>query len=145
MIRRTWWAALALAAFVGCAKPADDASNATPETPAATSENPATTPEAPAAPADGPAAATPAEASTISLSADELAQIDKLPEADRQAAKDQQVCAISGEHLGSMDVPVKKEVDGKPVFLCCKGCTEDFDADPKAALAKVQAAATKAP
>lgn len=138
MIRRTWWAALALSAFVGCAEPAS-------ETPTETTTPPAAAPgDAPAAPADGPAAATPAEASTISLSTDELAQIEKLPEADRQAAKDQVACAISGEHLGSMGVPLKKEVDGKPVFLCCKGCSEDFEADPKAALAKVQSAA-KAP
>jgi hypothetical protein len=133
MIRRTWWAALALAAFVGCAKPEAETPTDTPA--------PSST-----APADGPADAAPAEASAVSLSADELAQIEKLPEADRQAAQDQKVCAISGEHLGSMGVPIKKEVDGKPVFLCCKGCSADFDADPKAALAKVEAAsAAKAP
>jgi hypothetical protein len=118
MIRRTWWAALAVLVCVGCAD-----SGSTP-------------------PADTSSAATaPAETTPVELSADDLAQIDKLPEADRQAAKDQKVCVIAGEPLGSMGMPIKMEVDGHPVFLCCKGCEADFNADPKAALAKVQAAA----
>ena len=44
---------------------------------------------------------------------------------------------MSDEHLGSMDVPVKVSAEGKTLYLCCKGCKKDFDADPKAVLAKL--------
>jgi hypothetical protein len=117
MTRRFPWAALALAALVGCAEPASD-------------------------PTTGAGASTAAaDAAPKAPSADDLAQIDKLAdEADRVAAKAQKVCPITGEPLGSMGLPLKKEVDGKPVFLCCKGCEADFDKDPKAALAKLAAA-----
>jgi len=45
-------------------------------------------------------------------------------------------CPVSGEALGSMGAPIKKEVDGKVAFLCCKSCNKKFDADPGTYLAK---------
>lgn len=62
-----------------------------------------------------------------------------LPAADRMDALAQKTCPVSGEPLGEMGVPVKKEVDGRVVFLCCKSCVKKFDADPKGYLAKIDA------
>lgn len=46
----------------------------------------------------------------------------KLPEEDRKLVEAQGVCPIGKEKLGSMGVPIKVDVDGKPVFICCEGC-----------------------
>ena len=37
-----------------------------------------------------------------------------------------------------MGAPIKLELDGKPVYLCCSGCTKKAQADPAATLAKVE-------
>jgi len=76
--------------------------------------------------------------SDVKLSEKEIAGINKLPDAkDRELALAQKVCPISGEHLGGMGAPLKVSADGKTGFLCCEDCKEDFDKDPKAALAKI--------
>lgn len=80
---------------------------------------------------------------------DTLIKAEKLTEAsaamakmspnDRAAAEAQKYCAIQTKGLlGSMGAPVKLELDGQPVFLCCKGCTGKAQANPKATLAKVE-------
>lgn len=67
------------------------------------------------------------------------AAVAKLPAADQQLAEAQLFCPIAkGSRLGSMGVPVKLTLDGKPVFLCCKGCEDDARANPKVTLAKVE-------
>jgi Cu(I)/Ag(I) efflux system membrane fusion protein len=58
------------------------------------------------------------------------AQIDRLPEADRELAAAQAVCPVTGEPLGSMGVPVKVTVQGQIVFLCCQGCVAEIEAHP---------------
>lgn len=67
------------------------------------------------------------------------AALAKLSPEDRAAAEAQKYCAIQTKGLlGSMGAPVKLELDGKPVFLCCKGCTGKAQANPEATLAKVE-------
>jgi hypothetical protein len=67
------------------------------------------------------------------------AAMAKLSEADRKLAEAQRYCPAEPENrLGSMGTPVKLEVGGKPVFLCCAGCREHALADPKATLAEVE-------
>jgi hypothetical protein len=67
------------------------------------------------------------------------AAMAKLPEADRKLAEAQRYCAVQPENrLGSMGAPVKLEIGGKPVFLCCAGCREHALADPKATLAEAE-------
>lgn len=80
----------------------------------------------------------------VTLSADEVATIKSMPEAsDAEAALAQKICPVGEEepgkfnHLGSMGKPIKQEANGKTVYLCCKGCVEDFKADPAKYLAKV--------
>lgn len=78
-----------------------------------------------------------------------LARVSKLTEAstelaklspeDRAAAEAQKYCTIAeGSFLGGMGAPIKLTVNGKPVFLCCKGCVTKAQANPAAALAKVE-------
>ena len=80
---------------------------------------------------------------------DTLVKVDKLTEAsatlaklsdeDRAAAEAQKYCAIQTKGLlGSMGTPVKLELNGKLVFLCCKGCAGKAKANPRATLAKVE-------
>ncbi len=63
----------------------------------------------------------------------------KLPAADLALAEAQLLCPIhEGSRLGSMGTPVKVMLEGKPVFLCCKGCEDGARENPKATLAKVE-------
>ncbi len=137
MLRRTWPLALALAALVGCENaetPTDTAAPAATTEPPLPGSEPATAPAAPEASADEGAAP---EVTTVALTEDEIAEIKKLPEADAEAALKQKVCPISHENLGAMGTPIKVEADGKTAFLCCEGCKEEFEKDPKAVLAKL--------
>jgi hypothetical protein len=90
------------------------------------------------APKAEPPAAEPAKTDGEGLTQEEIDEIKKLPADEQAQALAQVVCVISGEHLGSMGTPVKVESEGKTAFLCCKGCLEDFEKDPKAAMAKLE-------
>jgi YHS domain-containing protein len=76
-------------------------------------------------------------AAPVKLSDDELATIRKLPKEDVDAAIKQAVCPVSGDHLGTMDMPVKVSAEGKTFFLCCKSCKKEVDLHPKDVLAKL--------
>ena len=52
-------------------------------------------------------------------------------------------CVVAGKKLGSMGEPYAFEFEGKKVYFCCEGCKEDFNADPKKYLAKIEAAKAK--
>lgn len=61
----------------------------------------------------------------------------KLTPADRAVVDAQELCVVSDERLGSMGPPVKLEIKGRPVFVCCKGCKKEAEADPEKTLARV--------
>lgn len=66
------------------------------------------------------------------------ATLAKLNPADRKIAEQQQFCAVMhNERLGSMGVPVKLEIKGEPVFVCCAGCKAKALKNPNETLAKV--------
>ncbi len=68
------------------------------------------------------------------------AVLAKLSPEDRTAAEAQKFCSVANHNLlGSMDAPIKLVMEGKPVFLCCKGCVTKAQANPTATLAKVEA------
>lgn len=56
---------------------------------------------------------------------------------DRAIALKQRVCLVSGELLGEMGAPIKVDVNGQPVFICCEGCREELLAKPDEYLAKM--------
>jgi Cu(I)/Ag(I) efflux system membrane fusion protein len=75
---------------------------------------------------------------TGTLSEKDRANLAKLAAPDRKLAEQQRMCPISNEPLGSMGVPVKMDVRGTPLFLCCEGCRDEVAKDPQAALTKIR-------
>ncbi len=65
------------------------------------------------------------------------AALAALPEEDREAAREQKICPVSGVLLGSMKTPCKVTVKGREVFLCCSGCEGTIKDDPDTYLAKL--------
>ncbi len=61
-----------------------------------------------------------------------------LSEEDRALAKSQKFCAVQTDSLlGSMGTPIKIDVNGQSVFLCCKGCKTTAMNAPEETLATV--------
>jgi Cu(I)/Ag(I) efflux system membrane fusion protein len=56
---------------------------------------------------------------------------------DRELATAQAKCPIGNSDLGSMGPPVKIDVNGHTVFLCCAACEADLRKDPDAVLRKL--------
>lgn len=95
----------------------------------------ATPPATPAAPVSTPAAD------------DEAAEVEKalaqLSPEDRAIAEKQKVCLVAGGPLGGMGKPIKVNVKGRDVFICCKGCEKDLLENPDKYLAKLGPAEEK--
>jgi hypothetical protein len=73
------------------------------------------------------------------------AAMAKLTPEDRALAEEQKYCASQpDERLGGMGPPVKVMVKGQPVFVCCKGCTNDVLKDPDKTLKTVEELKVKA-
>jgi hypothetical protein len=69
-----------------------------------------------------------------------------LPAADRKAAVSQKFCAVQDTiRLGSMGTPVKVTLDGKDVFLCCKGCVDAAKKTPGETLGRAKGLVEKKP
>lgn len=66
-----------------------------------------------------------------SNSAEVEAVLAKLSPEDRRLAKQQQVCPVTGEPLGSMGVPTKISLEGKSIFICCAGCEDTIRENPE--------------
>ena len=68
------------------------------------------------------------------------AALAKLSPEDQPMAKAQQFCAVMNQsRLGSMGTPLKLEIKGEPVFVCCAGCKSKALKNPDETLAKVAA------
>ncbi|HMO13687.1 MAG TPA: efflux RND transporter periplasmic adaptor subunit [Pirellulaceae bacterium] len=80
----------------------------------------------------------------IELSDAELAEIDAalapLSAADRDLAEAQVICPVMEVRLGSMGMgtPIKLEVLGTNVFICCEGCRNRLVAEPERYLQVLQ-------
>jgi Cu(I)/Ag(I) efflux system membrane fusion protein len=46
---------------------------------------------------------------------------------DKALAALQKICPVTGLKLGEMGPPVRTELKGSPVLLCCKNCPPDFE------------------
>ena len=57
------------------------------------------------------------------------ANLAKLPAPDRALVDKQQICLVGNEPLGAMGVPIKVDVEGTPIFICCAGCKDAILAD----------------
>lgn len=70
--------------------------------------------------------------------------LSKLSPEDRQVAKSQKYCAVMPkERLGAMGTPLKLDIKGTPVFVCCKGCEKKALKNPDETLEKVAAMKAK--
>src|SRR5262245_13864555 len=81
--------------------------------------------------------------------ANKEAKIEKalaeLSDEDRKLAVAQKFCPVMPDHrLGSMGTPVKLELNGQTVFVCCKACTRGAKADPDKTVEQVKELKAKA-
>lgn len=65
------------------------------------------------------------------------AELAKLSPEDARSAEKQHVCPVTGGMLGTMGPPLKVDVEGREVWICCEGCRERLLASPDAYLAKL--------
>ncbi len=66
------------------------------------------------------------------------ANLQSLSPADRQAAQQQGYCPIQRtSRLGSMGPPLKIQLQGETLFLCCEGCEREARAHPQETLETV--------
>ena len=91
-----------------------------------------------------PIAATPVDESSSHAEHGELnpaaiaEAFAQLSPEDRLLAEAQKFCAVATESpLGSMGTPLKIDVNGEPVFLCCAGCKGKALRNPEETLASV--------
>lgn len=59
-----------------------------------------------------------------------VSSLDGLPPSDRASARRQGTCPVTRKPLGSMGTPVRVEVNGRVVYLCCSGCEGKLRDDP---------------
>lgn len=135
-----WSLVAGLMLLVGCAPESTPVPGGPePAVPAPGASAPAPTPTPDEKKAEGKADEKKADAGGASgFSTEELAEINTMPEPEKGKALAQKVCLVSGEHLGSMGVPVTVTFEGQVGFLCCKGCMKEFNADPKKAFASLK-------
>ncbi|HWB11059.1 MAG TPA: heavy metal-binding domain-containing protein [Pirellulales bacterium] len=62
----------------------------------------------------------------------------KLTAQERASAERQKVCPITGMALGSMGTPVKVDLNGRAVWLCCAGCETVASEEPGKTLEKLE-------
>lgn len=91
---------------------------------------------------DAPHASQPVAPSAVTTDASTDGEVTEalasLSDEDRALAQSQKFCAVRTDSLlGSMGTPIKIDVKGHPVFLCCKGCKAKALNDPEATLSAV--------
>ncbi|MBA3485279.1 MAG: hypothetical protein H0T51_26075 [Pirellulales bacterium] len=82
--------------------------------------------------------ATAALKEKLAVEAEVHANLSELGAKDRELAEAQGFCPIMTEAaLGTMGTPIKVDVNGEPVFVCCKGCSKKAQANPDKTLKTV--------
>ena len=74
---------------------------------------------------------------TAQLTKDELNNIAKLTPADQLFVKQQVLCPITMEPLGSMGIPLKVSIGNDLVFVCCAACKKSVLKEPEKILEQV--------
>jgi hypothetical protein len=91
------------------------------------------------------AKAPPAPPAADAAADDVAAERAKLAPADKALVDAQEWCVVStDQRLGSMGPPLKLDIKGQPVFVCCKGCQKKAESDPDKTLAKLAELKAKA-
>ena len=95
--------------------------------------------------ADKPQAGAPPAPANDAQPDEVAAERAKLSPDDRALVEAQEWCVVNAdERLGSMGPPLKLDIKGQPVFVCCKGCRKKAEADPDGTLAKFEELKAKA-
>ncbi len=68
---------------------------------------------------------------------------EPLSNADLALVKQQRICPVTDAPLGSMGTPVFTLVQGRKIFLCCRGCEASLLAGPDKYLARLKADSNK--
>lgn len=71
--------------------------------------------------------------------------IFKATLADTRAIAAQKTCPVMDEPLGGMGTPLKVDVKGKAVFICCAGCAKKLNAAPEKYLQQLADAGIQPP
>lgn len=66
------------------------------------------------------------------------AELAKLSPEDAASAEKQHVCLVTDKMLGTMGPPLKVDVDGKPIWICCEGCRDELLTNKDTYLAKLK-------
>lgn len=66
------------------------------------------------------------------------AELAKLSPEDAASAEKQHFCPVSDSMLGTMGAPIKMDVKGHQVWICCNGCKDALLENPDKYLAKLQ-------
>ena len=75
-----------------------------------------------------------------------IAALKKLTPEDRLLVEQQKFCPIlENSRLGSMGLPVKVIVNGRPIFVCCPACEKPATDEPLETLKKVDLLKSKPP
>ena len=86
-------------------------------------------------------------ASEEALTEEEAAEIESalanLSKSDRAYAKQQVYCPVTEMRLGSMGTPVKMQIKGEDVFICCEGCRNAMENEPEKYLQMIEQYKTK--
>ena len=53
---------------------------------------------------------------------EEMKGVALLPTSEQAAALRQRTCPVNGEPLGSMGKPIRVDVSGRSIYVCCAGC-----------------------
>ena len=69
--------------------------------------------------------------------------LGKLSAQDRASAERQKLCPLTGMPLGSMGTPVKIDIAGQTVWLCCAGCEAEAAENAEQVLEKLGQSANK--
>lgn len=89
-----------------------------------------------------PPAANPPAAGSNATGPSEMekmkAELAKLSPEDTASAEKQHVCLVTEKMLGTMGPPLKVDVDGKPIWICCEGCRDELLANKETYLARLK-------
>jgi len=66
------------------------------------------------------------------------AELAKLSPEDAASAMKQHFCPVTGDMLGTTGPPIKVDVEGRPVWICCESCQETLLENPSEYLSKLK-------
>lgn len=64
--------------------------------------------------------------------------LEKFTDAEKESIRQQQICPIGKQILGSMGPPLKVDLGDRAVWVCCKGCVDNAKENPEQTWATMQ-------